>query len=300
MHFNYRQIVELYIKYLFFKYSFESDAIKVRFVKRVSHKLNKAWAETKPYISMRLEKIGNPLDISLFDDFINQIDIFDADSFRMRYPIKKDLQSVHAGPVKLDVVGLNNKMVALFELFQRLDCEIEGVFINTVCADGFVDTIKGLYQDAQASISKITALLHNLADKEKKQHETRSALQDDIFDMFSIDLAPNSKQQFLEQMLSELPTKHAAVLAILTYAVRSVVNNRCRLAIDREEKMKDFFKLLELMLEECSSFISFDGYYPSNQMCSALLEKSAEVTSWWLDASIHIMESTTQAINGTN
>ena len=76
------------------------------FIKNVSHKLNKAWIQVQPYVLSLLWKINSDIDITLFDEFINEIDNFDADSFRMRYPIKKDLSSVHSSSVKLDVIGL--------------------------------------------------------------------------------------------------------------------------------------------------------------------------------------------------
>ena len=173
--FNYRQIVELNIKYLFFKYADVDATAKENFVKQVSHKLNKAWAETKPHIEKLLRKIGDPIDISLFDDFIDQIDTFDTDSFRMRYPIRKDLQSVHAGPVKLDVVGLHQKMMDLFELFRQLDFEIDCVIIENTCEEEFIKRVRDLYSDGKSDILAIMGAMQYLAGNQKK-HQSHNEL----------------------------------------------------------------------------------------------------------------------------
>lgn len=289
--FNYRQIVELNIKCLFFKYANVDDATKEAFVRNVSHRLNRAWYETKPYIQKLLTKIGNPIDMLLLDDFINQIDTFDSDSSRMRYPIKKDLQSVHTGSVKLDVIGLHHKMMSLFDYFRRLDNEIDNVLIENVCGDGFIDKMREQYSAARTSIVAVSEFLRYLATKNLEHRLDEGKDSGGIIDLSDIDIKPDPEQQRFEQMVLELPIQHAALLALLTHAGKAIVDRECRLSIDGEERKNDFFKLLEITLEECSAFIDCDGKYSCETMCYALLEKDVEVTSRWLAASIPLLES---------
>lgn len=172
--FNYRQVVELYIKYLYFKYASVENEDKENFIKNVSHKLNKAWIQVQPYVLSLLSKINSDIDITLFDEFINEIDNFDADSFRMRYPIKKDLSSVHSSSVKLDVIGLNKKMMELFNLFKKLDCEINNVLINNTYDIEFEDAIKNCYINNKDIISLILNKLRHLAEKEEQDLSKKS------------------------------------------------------------------------------------------------------------------------------
>lgn len=288
--FNYRHIVELYIKYFYFKYSVANDAEKVCFIKHVSHRLNRAWNETRPHVQRLLQKISNPIDITLFDDFINQIDAFDSDSFRMRYPIKTDLTPVHSAPVKLDVVGLHHKMIGLFRLFAQADAEIEGVFIDNTCSDGFADTIRTLYCDGKEDIHSIMKALRNVASEQQARQATRDPSYTCFYDISSIDSSPSPKEKHLENLVLQLPVKHATILALLTQAGSSIVDYRYRIATDENEHKKDFFKLLEVTLKECSSFIDLESTYSNYEMCYALLEKSAEIPLKWLEASIPVME----------
>ena len=120
----------MYIKYLYFKYSDTDDTDKKSFIKTVNHRLNEAWTNVKPHVVPLLAKLNSSLDLTLFDDFIDEIDSFDTDSFRMRYPIKKDLATVHNTVVKLNVIGLHAKMLDFYKMFDDLDNELDGVFLN--------------------------------------------------------------------------------------------------------------------------------------------------------------------------
>ncbi len=287
--FNYRQIVELYIKYFFFKYSGTNDDEKEKFIKRVSHRLCIAWTEARAHIKLLHQKIGSSIDITLFDDFIKQIDDFDSDSFRMRYPIKKDLSPTHGNSIKLDVVGLHSKMLAIFDLFHQLDSEIDGVLIDNNCEIQFVRLMKSLYENARVSISAIVDVMRQLANREKIRREETHFSVSSCIDISEINFLYDTEQIVFENMVLELPIKHAVILALLTHAGSYLVNHDYKLAVN-EELTKDFFKLLEITLINCSHFIDLDGKYPCNVMCYAILEKSAEVPLEWLQTSIPIME----------
>ena len=286
--FNYRHIVELYIKYFYFKYSKTNDAEKEIFIEKVSHRLNKAWKKTRPFLQPLLYKINNPIDIMLFNDFINQIDAFDTDSFRMRYPIKKNLSSVHTGPVKLDVVGLHHKMMQLFDLFHRLDAEIDAVLIDNTCREGFIDIMSALYRESKTDIITVVEKLRILAKKENDRKRTDSKT-DSVIDISDIDVSTDKDSEDFEKVVLMLPQKHAAMLALLIHAGQDIDSGKCRLAFEQKERKKDFMKLLEMRLDECNAFISLDGTFSNRDMCYALLEKSPEVPLKWLERSITII-----------
>lgn len=289
--FNYRQIVELYIKYLYFKYSKVNGSEKINFVNKVSHKLKIAWNKTKPSLQPQLAKINNPIDLTIFDDFIKQIDTFDSDSFRMRYPIKKDLSSVHAGPAKLDVVGLHRKMMGLFNLFCRLDTEIDNVLINNTCNEGFADIISSLYCKSKTDILIVIEKLRALANKENEQCRQIDCTTDSVIDMCDIVLSPDKDEEEFENIVIGLPNRHAAMLALLIHVGKDIVDRRCKLAFDQVERNKDFMKLIEMALVERAEFISLDGKFSNREMCYALIEKSAKVTLKWIEESLSIINS---------
>jgi hypothetical protein len=288
--FNYRHIVELYIKYLYFKYSPTNTSDKETFIKRVGHKLTKAWTKTKPCVKLLLRKVKTPVDISLFDDFIDQIDTFDGDSFRMRYPIKRDLSPVHNGPLKLDIVGMHRKMISLFCLFDTLDAEIDNILIDNTCSEGFADKIITLYHVSKTSIALIVDKLERLAEKEEC-YPSNSTPKDGIIDLSDVNSSPDPYREDLINTVWGLPSRHAAMLALLAHTGGWIASGRIRLAtINAEEHNKDFIKLLEIVFEECSSFISFDGKYNCDRMCYALFNNRAKLSLSWLKAAIAVID----------
>lgn len=285
MCFNYRQIIELYIKYLYFKYSETDDADKSRFVSRVSHKLNKAWIEVKPLLMPLLSKIESSIDITLFDEFINEIDDFDTDSFRMRYPIKKDLTYVHPASVKLDVEGLHRKMIDFFSLFKRLDCELEQVIINNNYDVNLINNIIVIYCKYKDELFKVSTLLNELAQKEINNQESFDFIADAIEYNHN-----NSLENELEDSIIKMQTENAFILALLTQVGKNLSDGCYKLAVNDERK-KDFFKLLEITLQQCDEFITLDGLYSNRDMCYSILEKGYTITSNWINISLSIMEN---------
>ena len=286
--FNYRHIAELNIKYLYFKYSQTDNSDKENFVKRVSHKLFKAWLDVKPILLPLLYKMNSTTDITLFDEFIKQIDDFDSDSFRMRYPIKKDLTSVHDSSVKLDVIGLHRKMTDLFKLFENLDNELDRVILNNNCDSDFINKITQIYIKYRDKIISISNALSSLADKEKTAAEKTRGLS--LADCIQSDDFINPHDKDFESSVIGLAHENAAILGLLLQVGRTVNDGVFRLAINKDERKKDFFKAMELMLQECKHFISFDEAFTNEEMCYAVFEKSYMTTSKWLNTSVAVME----------
>lgn len=284
--FNYRQVVELYIKYLYFKYALVENDDKESFIKNVSHKLNKAWIQVKPFLLPLLSKINSNIDITLFDEFIDEIDNFDTDSFRMRYPIKKDLSSVHSETVKLDVITLNERMIALFDLFKQLDNEIENVLIDNKYNIAFENKIKNQYIASKDEINSMLDKLTALSEQEKNNISKKSF--ESVVSFSEIQDSPEDRE--IETAIDELSFETAAMLALITHIGRVVSDGRCKLATSETERYKDIIKVAEITLTECESFISFEHKYSNSDMCYAILEKGYIVTSKWLSKGIELME----------
>lgn len=288
MCFIYRQIIELYIKYFYFKYALKEDLDKESFVKRISHKLNKAWIETKPFLAPLLSKINSGIDITIFDEFIDQVDRFDTDSFRMRYPIKKDLSSVHSAAVKLDVVGLHHKMMNFFELFKKMDEEIENVIIDNACSVEFVNNIKNNYKNSSDKIKLVLNKIMIMSEQELCYES--SNIEESIVAFDKIEDFADAGREELKKIILDLPSENAAMLGLLTHIGRTIIDRGIKFACDEDERNKDFMKLAELVLVECESFISFDGQYSNLDMCYSLLEKGYNSTVAYLKEAVKLFD----------
>ncbi len=234
MCFNYRQIIELSIKYLYFKYSGTNDTDKVSFVKRVSHKLNKAWKEVKPFLIPLLSKRNSSIDLSLFDEFINEVDLFDADSFRMRYPIKRDLTPVHPESVKLDVIGLHSKMIDLFEMFKSLDYEIDNTIIDNTYDFELINGFKDLFVKYKSQIIKVSKALNKLAEKELMQTVFSSIQPIGVF--LENNALNDSHSNGFENYVLNLSSENAFILGLLIIVGRKMVDAEIILAVNEERK----------------------------------------------------------------
>jgi len=285
--FIYRHIVELYIKYFFFKYSKSNEQEKKVFIKKVNHKLRSAWDDTRTCIDFLLNKINNPIDLEIIENYVQQFDDFDGGSFRMRYPIKKNLTTAHTGPIKLDIIDLNKKMMTLFELFEQLDSSIDSLLIENICKPGFTNFMKKTYLKRKSDVVSVMDTLRDFPnEKPSGLHDIEFSLDKIIDDIFE----PNIEEEHFKNTLTQLPNQSAAVLALLTHVGRNLSEGRFRLAENSNERTKDFFKVLELTLIECAHFISFSDKFTNYEMCYAVLEKSSEVTLNWLKISTNIFD----------
>ncbi len=79
-------------------------------------------------------------------------------------------------------------------------------------------------------------------------------------------------------------------LGLLIQVGRNIADGNCKLAVS-EERKNDFNKLMEITLEQCSSFISLNGLYSNRDMCYSQFEKGYIVNSRWLNISLEIIES---------
>lgn len=291
--FLYRQVVELYIKHLYFKYSLSSDEEKKDFLNTVSHKLKKAWNKVKPQLNALLKKLGSPssIDLSLIEEFVYQFDEFDPSSFRMRYPIKKDLTSVNPLAVKLDIIGLHSKMTDLFDMFKQLDSAIDNVLIDNNYDQELINRIIKVYNDSRSEIRTVSGQLAELSAREEQQKsEHKDSSVGSVIDFSEIDVEEDFEETELESYILNLQSEKAAVISLLIQVGKDISCGRCKLAKDKEERKKDFLKLIELTLKECEPFISFEGQYQNRVMCYTIFEKSHTLTSNWLNTAFDIAD----------
>ena len=210
-----------------------------------------------------IRKIGASIDITLFDDLIGQIDEFDSDSFRMRYPIKKDLSSVHDEVMRLDVYALHERMNSMFTLFQDMDKTIDGVIIDNRYTPEFEERFFSVFHESLEPIMYIYNLLKNIVEEQKYDGINKTTSEMELY-----------------VNINNLPSTHAAVLALLLHT--GDIINPSKLAIDDNERKRDIIKLIEATYNNNQHFISFEGTFSNEDMCYSILEKSPEVSLSWL------------------
>jgi len=283
----YRHIIELYIKYYYFKFSGADKEAKRNFLKKVSHNLVHAWEETKPCVEKRLQKIGNPIDCAVITELICELDSFDPDSFHMRYPIDKSLKPTNPDIKRLNVIHLHEKMTEWFQLLENLEEAITPVILDNNYSIDTAEMIARVYSEAHDSIMKIPDKLKLIAEEQNIKNPSMSGLVS-VHDIARY--TPRIAEKELAAEVQKMPNDHAALLALLVHTGERLASQSCVLAVDAEEQKKDLFCLFESVLKDCSHFIDFYGKYSNEKMCYSLLEKSARIPLNWLQRIIPIVE----------
>lgn len=271
--FIFRHTIELYIKFFTIKYSSCNDEEKRVFIKKVSHGLKKAWENARKSVKRILEKVGDSIDLTYVDKVIDNFDEFDKSSFRMRYPINKELKCVHEDAIKIKVVDVCEKAKRVFEIFETVDSRIDRAIIDNTFESGFDRSIIKVYLDAKKDIEAVCEELNrgdaNIAPQEP---ERESAGRD------------------LEQMVYGLKAEHAVILELLVYAGRDI-ESRYRLSVNRYDRYRDFMKIIECVKREIMIDFNTEVKFP------AVLEKGREVIKRYLDISIKEMEAACECID---
>lgn len=127
--FLYRHTTELFIKYLFCKHVSLSENESKDFFNK-NHNLEKAWEKLEVFlikleINQSMKFIEKHIDLKAVHAYVLQIQEFDDKSMRMRYPVTKKLQESNEHPIRLKIFNLNEKMISLFDTFERIDSELD-------------------------------------------------------------------------------------------------------------------------------------------------------------------------------
>ena len=277
--FMYRHVVELYIKYLYFKYSDKNDDERTAFLNRVNHKLKQAWEELKNEIDVLLKKMNCTVNISLIDNCINEIDEFDFTSFRMRYPINKDLSSTNDKVYKLDVIHLHDHMFELFGYFDSIDNELRGVIIDNYTEDNFKFEIIERYKNSRDNIVKIVNELKVFSENESKE----------CIDINEIQLSDLSAKGNSLSIIDSFTFEDCAMIALMLYAGKEMEVNYS-ISQEQPDRNNDFYKVIEIIMKDYSAYIDFDGNITKNKMCEDLFVKGYQVTYRWIDRSYQVFE----------
>lgn len=288
--FIYRHIVELNIKYLYFKYSNDEKDKKSKFLEKVNHGLQRAWNKTKPHILLLYKKTECDVDLEIIESYVKQLDEFDNNSFIMRYPIEKNLNRTNPKHSRLDVLSLHIKIMKMVAMFQEIDCQISRVVRNNTLDIELVEKMTCIFKECKNDIKHIIDILDKLSYQDEKE-----SAEDELPEGFiSIGLyelqKPNEDETEIYELIMELPAKHACLLGLLSCAGLDILYGDPLLSVNCEDRKEDFFKYLEIVLVSCNSFLNFDGKYSNNVMCYALLEKIPSLMYKALKASFDLME----------
>lgn len=113
--FLYRHMTEILIKYMYKELSKCSDDEFKRFLKNGSHNLIDLWKTTQPFIEQLRMRVKTSVSLDAIVHYIDEISKFDPTSYRMRYPVDKELRNTNEGIIRLDIHNLHSKMTDFYD-----------------------------------------------------------------------------------------------------------------------------------------------------------------------------------------
>lgn len=218
--FNYRQAIELYLKYFYRKYCAKNNDQYKHYLGEVSHELNKSWEKVKNGINELLanQNISN----SLLDDIescIHEWSDFDKMSFRMRYPMTKSNHASNETSCRLDVFGLKEGMDSFFDNIRKLDFSIDNQLIQYEYSNELICSMNDMYNKYRSMIGEALLLM---AETERDRFDIWDSLENDCRILFGI----------------------------MYLIATDVEQGLYRLGVEVQNRKKDFIKALILCMED--------------------------------------------------
>lgn len=124
MVFCYRHMTELLIKYLYREHSKCTKQEFSDFLCNTSHNLKKAWKHARPCLEELRNRVKTTVDVDAIIHYIDEISKFDSGSFRMRYPVSKNLDNMNPNLSMLDIHKLHDRMTDFYDSVMEFSDEI--------------------------------------------------------------------------------------------------------------------------------------------------------------------------------
>ncbi len=154
--FLYRHYLELVLKYIYIVFSNESTENKIKFIKAVSHDINKVWQQKVKQILKNNEVCD--VDIDVAENYINEFSLKDENSFYFRYPFDKHLNMVINHEQWIDIENFKDIMDEIYLFFETC--------INTLHAE---KDIENEFLILEHELDKMLDNEMNLIEYERQQ-----------------------------------------------------------------------------------------------------------------------------------
>ena len=118
-----RNVVELSLKMLWFEEIHENYQIKCKILKKRKHNINEMWKEIKTHLDINGSTDDEEYLLAI-GNYCLQLQTFDSDSSKFRYPVNKSLQPYFNQDRKFDFVHMLSFMEAIVNAINSIDMMI--------------------------------------------------------------------------------------------------------------------------------------------------------------------------------
>jgi hypothetical protein len=271
MIFLYRHAFELIIKYLYFKYSFENEDEKKKFLEK-NHNLTSLWKELRHHLEQYLLEQKSEKNLDIIENYINKFNNFDNKSMTFRYPMDKNLNPSHNKQRILDDKFFSEKMDQVFVYLLEIDFEIRNKVSYIKIKNSKISKDE-LIQLIEENLKYVKGYIDYLESEYEVEQEEIEPTQ------LKIDFKSLSQPEKGEQYLFDKKYITIVILCLLMYAGRDIEQLNVKLS-NNEKRYEDFIKLLIVIYNQQEFDIKNDSQYEI--VYELLISKRADLVKEWL------------------
>ena len=238
--FLYRHSLEIFLKYLYLKYSGCDEEGFKAYLNKAQHNLSKSWLEVKPFLSKGKKKFGTKANIGLIEDYVKEMQDFDQESMRMRYPISKNLEPQHPTAIRLDIYNFHNCIEELFHHLKQIDYDIDkDKEVSFEYSDVEIKEYRNNYVSAKNKVEEYIRLIEPFVEKENDiiMHSL-----DDFINKKPFQKGEKGYKASLDYM-NTLSPNEIIIIETLYYTGRHLNEELIHLSINKDEGKKEFIKM---------------------------------------------------------
>src|SRR5574344_86341 len=244
--FLWRQSIELILKGCAFGLVLNTDDKKKQLLNK-GHNLELIWSMVQPAFSFGKNHVGSNSDISAMEHYVKELNQFDMNSMRMRYPIDKNLNQQNEYR-RLDYLNFNNCMFELYSSISQIFYDIKPQITNVSPKNDIFEFIE-IYRIEHENIDFYIQSIGKLIVEECNKNELGVSVFCDNWEQ-SLDMGEQNESAF-----ESLSWNAKILVEVLYYAVRQYKQHVVVYSQSPYQRIDEFVTVcLDLMLKENLKF----------------------------------------------
>lgn len=277
MCFNYRHFIELSLKYLYIKYVHPNEEDQSKYLKDVSHFLDKSWKLLRHTLEVLTDRVECHISLDYIEQYVLQMQDFDPFSMSMRYPVdKNNVPSVAYS--RLDYEHLHHMMEQFYNSIYQLDYEIDNQFIEE-CDENLLEPFIQNYLENKAAVIEFLEITKAESEKNSKSKDHCEIRFQSISDLH---FTPRPELEFFEKCTFN----QKILIEELYYSGRDVLEHILNLPKDPHRAAIDLVKMALYHMKsdglkfstECQTY--FNIVSKSSDSIVRSLTKAVEILEW--------------------
>ena len=283
-----RHIVELYLKLLGIRYCKDKYGNVSNTIMK-SHELLNIFREIKSKLEQLCIKAEIDLCSQEIEDYLNQIEDYDKQSYCFRYPFDINRNNTFIDSVAIDITDFYQKIINLYEHFQSI---YSGLYCMVGIGTYNHQLGEWLYKNCVEQIENVEEIL-NILEKNKELVPKNNKI---IINLADVPTKNIYHEQILKNYINSKEADELRYVNLLLFTGRDLCSD---LKISTQNIKEDFCKIL------VDNYLNLD-FIKNNELNSSgfnpnykILQTKPKLLIKWFDKSLSIIEKIESNNDGT-